>query len=583
MPKYECVGRDSSGTGVSDCTDEQNLRQKGAILQHFLCNHIACKITRGAQDCTNWGTALEGCDRLTDGDQPLVNDTLTHNPGCAVLAICGPLTPGGVLGVDVNARGERVTETFDGYALGCLDAGDAEGAAWVRGVLQARGVTVHEQTPTGGHYFFVYRMRDTPGGEELPAGALRAPGSVMLRTRGECVPLSGTTLPNGDVVGPWANNWGFLRVGRDFLESLATRVQSQPSVEAVRQVGPAPAPTTTPKTAPELPLWKRTAEPPWDLIRLGARVFPLKAGTKGEQLLRSWTAEASADPEQVVKWAWKWPGCNWGVACGPLAETSEHSPKQLLVIDCDSLDAYRWFVARYYPKFAHCAAVETGRDGGGAHVYLWAPPECTITTGAHIDLPADAPPGLAIDVRGRGGYVVAPGSVHPSGRRYEWSPGNWHGALFIGYWLLIRDAPAEWFDGRDAKHLLTGMPATATAPAPAAPTTTNTTTTGARLEAVLPHVLEEAVRQVEQACEGQRNDTLSREAYTLCRAHREQGATALPDDSVQALVQAAGACGLPEREARACIQAAERAVFIRGKGDAFTLRERPRAHIRLHW
>jgi hypothetical protein len=30
-----------------------------------------------------------------------------------------------------------------------------------------------------------------------------------------------------------------------------------------------------------------------------------------------------------------------------------------------------------------------------------------------------------IDIRGVGGYIVAPPSVHPSGYRYEWAPTPW--------------------------------------------------------------------------------------------------------------------------------------------------------------
>lgn len=566
---------ESRGAGVSDWTDDPIVASKLTISQHFLCNHVVCSITRGAQDCTNWGTPLEGCARLVDGDQPRVDEAITHNPGCAVHAICGPLVPGGVLACDVNSRGERVIETFDGHALACLDALDAEGAAWVRRVLQGRGVTVYEHTPAGGHYYFIYRVQDAPNGEELPAGQLRAAGSVVLHTRGAAVPLTGSTLPNGDLIGPLVYNWGFLRADPKLLEFLAARVQAQP-VEAVRQDEAVfvPSTCTAPAQSPS------TAAPPWELINLGARVFPLKPRTKGEQLLPSWAAGASAEPAQIEAWTARWPDCNWAVACGPCDKSD--NPRQLLVIDCDGLDAYRWFCTRY-PELAKTAAVETGRDGGGVHAYTWAPPDCAITIGAHIDLPTDAPPGLAIDVRGRGGYVVAPGSVHPSGRVYHWRAGSLDDA---GRPRIV-DAPPEWFDGRAVKQLLTGVQPAAVQAARqvvSAPVIDlaraldagGGASFGARLDAVLPAVLEEAVHQIEQAVEGQRNETLSRAVYTLCRAHREQGAASLPEDAVQALLAAAAACGLPEREARACVLAAERAVFQRGKGAAFTLRERPR-------
>ena len=51
--------------------------------------------------------------------------------------------------------------------------------------------------------------------------------------------------------------------------------------------------------------------------------------------------------------------------------------------------------------------------GGGRHYYLAWPPEGEIKTGANHN-------GLPIDVRGAGGLVVAPPSMHSSGNRYAW-------------------------------------------------------------------------------------------------------------------------------------------------------------------
>jgi hypothetical protein len=59
--------------------------------------------------------------------------------------------------------------------------------------------------------------------------------------------------------------------------------------------------------------------------------------------------------------------------------------------------------------------VHTG--GGGKHIYLAAPPEITIKNSA-------GQLGAGIDVRGHGGYVVAPPSKHKSGGKYEWAAGK---------------------------------------------------------------------------------------------------------------------------------------------------------------
>lgn len=198
----------------------------------------------------------------------------------------------------------------------------------------------------------------------------------------------------------------------------------------------------------------------YNILQFGFKVFPLRAGTKADQLLRSWKAEATADRAKIDEWARRWPGCNWGIATGETVLCDPYNPRavpdKLLVIDCDGQDAYDWFVGRY-PQLRNTLSVDSGRDDGGGHVYLWAPPSCELTIASHILLPADAPQDLKIDVRCEGGYVVAPGSIHPSGRRYRIRSESWQGDDDdLSYEIVIQYAPAEWFDGRDAKHLLVG-------------------------------------------------------------------------------------------------------------------------------
>lgn len=59
--------------------------------------------------------------------------------------------------------------------------------------------------------------------------------------------------------------------------------------------------------------------------------------------------------------------------------------------------------------------VESQTGGGGRHLYFAHP-------GGEVRNRVGLAPGL--DLRGDGGVIVAPPSVHPSGKRYRWLPGH---------------------------------------------------------------------------------------------------------------------------------------------------------------
>ena len=72
----------------------------------------------------------------------------------------------------------------------------------------------------------------------------------------------------------------------------------------------------------------------------------------------------------------------------------------------------------------------TARSGGGGlHIYFRAPETWSPPT-------FKAPP-VGVDVRGQGGYIVAPPSVHPNGKAYEWIDG------FEPWAIPLADAPVE--------------------------------------------------------------------------------------------------------------------------------------------
>jgi Bifunctional DNA primase/polymerase, N-terminal/D5 N terminal like len=136
-----------------------------------------------------------------------------------------------------------------------------------------------------------------------------------------------------------------------------------------------------------------------DAAARGWQVFPLQARTKDGQLLKSWKAEASSDLMQITNWATWWPGCNWGLATG--------ARSGVFVVDVDSDAAFNWAALEKALPISYL--VKTGR---GFQFYLRQPAGTRVKNSQDEIYPD-------VDVKGDGGYVVIPPSIHPSGIPYE--------------------------------------------------------------------------------------------------------------------------------------------------------------------
>jgi len=93
---------------------------------------------------------------------------------------------------------------------------------------------------------------------------------------------------------------------------------------------------------------------------------------------------------------------NVGIICGEVSGG-------LIIVDCDGKDAISKF-ASTFPELSDTYAVLSG-SGEGAHYYLYANivPPTTRVTGMDYG---------NIELRSNGAYVIAPPSIHPSGRSY---------------------------------------------------------------------------------------------------------------------------------------------------------------------
>ena len=115
-------------------------------------------------------------------------------------------------------------------------------------------------------------------------------------------------------------------------------------------------------------------------------------------------ADATTDTSKVTRWWGTWPHANIGVATGP--------GSGIAVLDIDPRhggDATLLALMKENEPLPDGPAYETG--SGGSH-YWFRHPGFKITSRNSV--------GAGIDVKGDGGYVIVPPSVHSTGGSYEW-------------------------------------------------------------------------------------------------------------------------------------------------------------------
>jgi hypothetical protein len=161
-----------------------------------------------------------------------------------------------------------------------------------------------------------------------------------------------------------------------------------------------------------------------DLARQGVHVFPCQPDGENEKKPYSgvfWRTASTCNETRIRQWWDRWPEALPGI---DLAKAG------LVVIDCDRKpnrpDGVAAFdaLSRGHPDLT-APVVETAN--GGLHFYFrqWA---------QHGNGTGSMPPG--IDVRGHGGYVIAPGATFLDGRRYEPIEGSFLDATEMPGWII---------------------------------------------------------------------------------------------------------------------------------------------------
>jgi hypothetical protein len=131
------------------------------------------------------------------------------------------------------------------------------------------------------------------------------------------------------------------------------------------------------------------------LLARGFAIFPLRHKGK-EPLSEHGFKDASRETERIAAWSQKFPNCNWGVACG--------APSACIVLDFDKPEALEKFELEH----GNLLATYTVKTARGLHFYF-----------------RDVPGGMSTrtfdggELRADGAYVVAEGSIHPTGVQYR--------------------------------------------------------------------------------------------------------------------------------------------------------------------
>lgn len=208
----------------------------------------------------------------------------------------------------------------------------------------------------------------------------------------------------------------------------------------------------------------------------GIAVFPIAARDKVPAIPKheggNGCLDATTDDAIVSAWWRNLPDSNIGIATGPVSS--------LLVVDLDGPEgAESW----EHVCAGHTLATARVQTSNGTHLYF----RSALTIGNTAKRL-----GPGIDTRGKGGYVVAPPSIHPSGKQYAWSGKERVEQLPAWLEALLNPPP------RPPQHL----------PSPLAGTVED-----AYGRAALERILED----LRASGEGTRNDALNRAAYQCGR------------------------------------------------------------------
>ncbi len=235
--------------------------------------------------------------------------------------------------------------------------------------------------------------------------------------------------------------------------------------------------------------------------------------------------DATTDPDAIRAWWTAEPEANVAIATG--------AASGLFVVDIDGPEGEDAYGVLLVDHHGLCEGdqpdgVAVRTPGGGWHLYAALPDEARVPNSAGRIAPR-------IDVRGDGGYVIAPPSIHPEGGRYVWVGDPGPNLPRPRPWILEAVAPRR----------------PRTPPRPALPARTD----GCSRYGYA--ALEAELTTLQEAPEGTRNHALNRAAFSV--GQLIAGGELPAEQTRLVLLDMAQAIGLGQHEAEATVDSGLRA------------------------
>ena len=176
------------------------------------------------------------------------------------------------------------------------------------------------------------------------------------------------------------------------------------------------------------------------LAARGLHVFPCRPRDKRPATVDG-VKSATVDAGTIRQWWQQEPEYNVAVATG--------TQSNVFVLDIDGAAAEAALNKLEREHGALPPSVEVITPRPGRHIYFRMPPDTPVKNTAGKVAPG-------VDTRGTNGYCVCPPSIHPSGRRYEWSVDSANAIARAPDWFVTKvaepasgtghavTAPSEW-------------------------------------------------------------------------------------------------------------------------------------------